>query len=84
MSAVEPLAHALSVDVEDWFQVLNLAGHVDRADWDKLELRCGDSTKRLLALFDRRGAKATFFVVGKKALAHANSEKAAAPYGRKK
>ena len=64
MSAVEPLAHALSVDVEDWFQVLNLAGHVDRADWDRLELRCGDSTKRLLALFDRRGAKATFFVLG--------------------
>ncbi|MCC6782845.1 MAG: DUF3473 domain-containing protein [Planctomycetes bacterium] len=59
-----PLAHALSVDVEDWFQVLNLARHVDRADWDKLELRCAASTRRLLELFARRGARATFFVLG--------------------
>ncbi|MBK8977556.1 MAG: DUF3473 domain-containing protein [Planctomycetes bacterium] len=57
-------AHALSVDVEDWFQVLNLAGHVDRADWDHLELRCDASTRRLLDLFDRRGARATFFFLG--------------------
>jgi polysaccharide deacetylase family protein (PEP-CTERM system associated) len=57
-------AHALSVDVEDYFQVLNLAGHVDRADWDRLELRCGESTRRLLELFARRGARATFFFLG--------------------
>ncbi len=56
--------HSLSVDVEDYFQVLNLVDHVDRADWDRLELRCGDSTRRLLELFDRRGAKATFFFLG--------------------
>lgn len=58
------LAHALSVDVEDWFQVLNLAEHVDRADWDRLELRCDAATRRLLDLFDRRGARATFFFLG--------------------
>lgn len=57
-------AHALSVDVEDWFQVLNMAHVVDRADWDRLELRCGDSTRRLLDLFARRGARATFFFLG--------------------
>ena len=28
-------AHALSVDVEDWFQVLNMAHTIDRADWDR-------------------------------------------------
>ena len=39
-------AHALSVDVEDYFQVLNLAKHVDRRDWDRLELRCGESTRQ--------------------------------------
>ena len=59
-----PLAHALSVDVEDWFQVLNLSGHVDRSDWEKIELRCGDSTRRLLDLFSRRDARATFFFLG--------------------
>ncbi|MEO6595733.1 MAG: XrtA system polysaccharide deacetylase [Planctomycetota bacterium] len=57
-------AHALSVDVEDWFQVLNMAHVIDRASWDGFELRCGDSTRRLLDLFDRRAAKATFFFLG--------------------
>jgi polysaccharide deacetylase family protein (PEP-CTERM system associated) len=56
--------HAMSVDVEDWFQVLNMAGHIDRAAWDGFELRCGDSTRRLLDLFARRNAKATFFFLG--------------------
>ncbi len=56
--------HALSVDVEDWFQVLNMAQVIDRTDWDRLQLRCGDSTRRLLDLLERRGARATFFFLG--------------------
>ena len=58
------VVHAMSVDVEDWFQVLNMAHLIDRADWDGFELRCGDSTKRLLDLFAARDAKATFFCLG--------------------
>lgn len=58
------LRHALSVDVEDWFQVLNMAEHIDRATWDRHALRCGDSTRRLLDLFAKRGARATFFFLG--------------------
>ncbi len=58
------IAHALSVDVEDWFQVLNMAHVIDRASWDSFPLRCGDSTRRLLELFDKRQAKATFFFLG--------------------
>ncbi len=58
------LAHALSIDVEDWFQVLNMAQVVDRADWDRFELRVGDSTRRLLDLLQRRNARATFFFLG--------------------
>ncbi len=58
------LRHALSVDVEDWFQVLNMADTIDRAAWDALALRCGDATRRLLELFARRGARATFFFLG--------------------
>ncbi len=58
------VAHALSVDVEDWFQVLNMAHRIDRADWERLELRCHDATRRLLDLFAARGAKATFFFLG--------------------
>ena len=58
------IAHALSVDVEDWFQVLNMAHRIDRSQWESFELRCVDSTRRLLDLFARRGAKATFFCLG--------------------
>ena len=57
-------AHALSVDVEDWFQVLNMAHVIDRSTWDRIELRCGDATKRLLDLLARRDSKATFFFLG--------------------
>ena len=58
------VVHALSVDVEDWFQVLNMVDMIDRADWDRYELRCVDSTRRLLDLFATRDAKATFFCLG--------------------
>ncbi len=60
----DSFAHALSVDVEDWFQVLNMQRHVARSEWETMELRCGDSTRRLLDLFDHRGSKATFFCLG--------------------
>lgn len=62
--AAQMMLHALSVDVEDWFQVLNMAHKIDRADWDKLQLRCADSTRRLLDLFARRECRATFFFLG--------------------
>jgi len=58
------VVHAMSVDVEDWFQVLNMAHQIDRSDWDGFELRCVDSTRRLLDLFAKRDAKATFFCLG--------------------
>ncbi len=58
------IRHAISVDVEDWFQVLNMAHLIDRSDWDRHELRCVDATRRLLDLFDRKGAKATFYFLG--------------------
>ena len=35
----------LSFDVEDWFQVLNMARVVDRSQWEQYELRCRDSTR---------------------------------------
>ncbi len=58
------LVHALSIDVEDWFQVLNMQDSISRDDWDDLELRCGDSTRRILELLEKHGARATFFFLG--------------------
>lgn len=55
---------ALSVDVEDYFQVWAFSGIVSRKSWDGYALRVGENTRRCLDLFDRHKAKATFFVLG--------------------
>ncbi|MBI0537602.1 DUF3473 domain-containing protein [Roseomonas sp. KE2513] len=54
----------MSVDVEDWFQVQAFAGTIPRDAWDGLELRVEANTDRILAAFDRAGARATFFTLG--------------------
>ncbi|KPV40019.1 polysaccharide deacetylase [Thiohalorhabdus denitrificans] len=59
-----PISNALSVDVEDYFQVSAFAGHIDRADWDRLPHRVERNTDRILQLFADHGARATFFVLG--------------------
>ncbi len=59
-----PVVNALTVDVEDWFQVSALAGSIAREDWPRMESRVERNTERLLELFDRAGVRATFFVLG--------------------
>jgi polysaccharide deacetylase family protein (PEP-CTERM system associated) len=56
--------NALSVDLEEYFQVSNFDGVIPRDSWDGLASRVGDSTRRLLDLFDRTGSRSTFFVLG--------------------
>ena len=58
------MRNALSVDVEDWFQVGAFETVIDRADWDMLPRRVEANTDRVLALFDEAGVKATFFTLG--------------------
>ena len=62
-SDVQPPA-AMSVDVEDWFQVENLRAAVSRDSWDDRELRVHDNTARMLDIFETSGVRATFFVLG--------------------
>ena len=59
-----PVLNALTVDVEDYFQVSAFAESIDRRDWDKHPLRVENNTRRLLDLFDGQQVKATFFVLG--------------------
>ena len=59
----QPLA-AMSIDVEDWFQVENLKGVVARDTWDERELRVERNTDRMLELMDNRGVTGTCFVLG--------------------
>jgi polysaccharide deacetylase family protein (PEP-CTERM system associated) len=56
--------NALSVDVEDWFQVGAFETVIDRSDWDSLECRVERNTDAVMALFDGAGVKATFFTLG--------------------
>lgn len=56
--------NALTVDLEEYFQVSNFDSVIDRAHWDGLPSRVGDATRRLLEHFERTGSRATFFVLG--------------------
>ena len=47
--------NALSVDVEDWFQVGAFERVIDRADWDSLSPRVERNTQKVLDLWDRAG-----------------------------
>ena len=58
------MRNALSVDVEDWFQVGAFESVIDRSDWDSLPRRVESNTDRVLDLFDEAGVKATFFTLG--------------------
>ncbi len=59
-----PIRNALSVDVEDWFQVGAFEKVIDRADWDRLPVRVERNGDAVLALFDKAGVKGTFFTLG--------------------
>jgi polysaccharide deacetylase family protein (PEP-CTERM system associated) len=67
---VKAVKNALSVDVEDWFQVGAFERVIDRADWDSLPRRVERNTDAVLALFEEAGVKATFFTLGWVAARH--------------
>lgn len=56
--------HALSVDLEEYFQVTNFEGVIPAQQWDRIPPRVEYATHRLLDLFDETGARATFFALG--------------------
>lgn len=65
-----PVLNALSVDVEEWFQVGAFERTIDRADWDLLGSRVEANTGAVLDLFAAAGVKATFFTLGWVAARH--------------
>jgi polysaccharide deacetylase family protein (PEP-CTERM system associated) len=58
------IANALTVDVEDYFQVSALAPHIARADWERIPCRVERNVETILSLFAESGARATFFTLG--------------------
>ncbi|SFR40321.1 polysaccharide deacetylase family protein, PEP-CTERM locus subfamily [Marinobacter gudaonensis] len=64
MAEKERIPNALTIDVEDYFQVAALAEAVRYDDWSSMEYRVEANTDRILGLFDQAGVKATFFTLG--------------------
>ncbi|MCP4885113.1 MAG: DUF3473 domain-containing protein, partial [Planctomycetaceae bacterium] len=56
--------NALTVDVEDYFQVSGFADRISRRDWDRYECRVEANTDKLLSIFDEHGVRGTFFILG--------------------
>ncbi|MDX1251049.1 MAG: DUF3473 domain-containing protein [Gammaproteobacteria bacterium] len=61
---LDSICNAMTVDVEDYFQVSAFEKHVRREQWDVTPCRVEDNTERVMALFDAHGVKATFFMLG--------------------
>lgn len=60
----ERIKNAMSIDVEDYFQVSAFAPHIRREDWDTLPCRVERNVDLILGLLDEANAKATFFTLG--------------------
>lgn len=58
------IVNALTIDVEDYFQVSAMAPYVRRDEWNVRECRVERNVERILFMLDRSGAKATFFTLG--------------------
>jgi len=61
--AAGAIVNAMSIDVEDYFQVSAFDRVVPRSAWDAMESRVTGNTMRLLDLFDEYQVRATFFVL---------------------
>src|SRR5215472_7974354 len=58
------MLNVLSVDVEEYFHPTEVQPFVDAARWEEYPSRIEAQVDRVLQLFERRGAKATFFILG--------------------
>lgn len=56
--------NAMTIDVEDYFQVSAFAPYIARGDWERRECRVERNVDRILALLDASGTRATFFTLG--------------------
>ena len=59
-----PLVNALTIDVEDYFQVSAFAPHIRRSEWNTRECRIERNVGRILEMLAVQNTKATFFTLG--------------------
>ncbi len=58
------IVNALTIDVEDYFQVSAFTAHIPRSAWDGLPCRVEANIDRILLLLSDAGVRATFFTLG--------------------
>ncbi len=58
------ITNAMSVDVEDYFQVSAFETTIKREDWDSLEHRVEKNTNKILDILAEHQTKSTFFTLG--------------------
>jgi len=58
------IINALSIDVEDYFQVSAFAAHVARSQWEQMPCRIEQNVDRILELLAAAEVHATFFTLG--------------------
>jgi polysaccharide deacetylase family protein (PEP-CTERM system associated) len=58
------LRNAMTIDVEDYFQVSAFADHIARDSWPSRECRVEANIERILAILEEGGAHGTFFTLG--------------------
>lgn len=58
------IINAMTVDVEDYFQVSAFEKAIDRSQWDNIPCRVDRNMDRILGLFAEKEIKATFFTLG--------------------
>lgn len=64
LARADATVNALTIDVEDYFQVSAFAPYIERRAWDSIPCRAQANVSRILDMLARRDAKATFFTLG--------------------
>ncbi|NHZ43610.1 DUF3473 domain-containing protein [Massilia sp. CCM 8693] len=60
----QPIRNAMTIDVEDYFQVSAFAPIIARESWPSRECRVEANIERILAILESGGVHATFFTLG--------------------
>jgi polysaccharide deacetylase family protein (PEP-CTERM system associated) len=64
------IVNAMSVDIEEYFQVGAFERTISRGDWDAIASRVVSNTSRVIDLYAESSTKATFFILGWVAARH--------------
>lgn len=62
--ANRPIINAMTIDVEDYFQVSAFKTVIDPNSWDSIPCRVENNVKLILDILAKSNVKATFFVLG--------------------